>query len=151
MRVLSPRKRIAVAFVAALTGFVVVGWYFSATLPSNPHGSQTNPHETDLKTDSGPFEWLLIFYGTICFVGRFLYLALGARLEAQELQGWSRRYAVILHALAAAWLLVEGWRAFRESSTVGPSLLVGILMGGVAVSDGVRIVRLRRSKGRSEQ
>jgi hypothetical protein len=119
--------RYCVAFVAVCIGGLVLLADLLISLPPRQPGVPRQRIDDQLILVA-----CITFYGVVYTTGRLLYRWWGAHAEAVELHRWSRWHLVILNIAGGGWLIVYGWLAFQNAQVLQPSMIVGVILVGLA-------------------
>lgn len=129
--------RLLVAFAAVCVGALTAAADAAVSFP------ELLPHQRGVRGRRSPeeekllFDACITFYGVTYATGRLLYKWLGRTDEAELLQRWSRWHMALLNTIGSGWLILGGWNA----GVLRPSLVVGVLLLGLAACDGWRSLR----------
>lgn len=138
----SPMLRYTVAFLSLSVGILVAGADMAITSATKPpqQGVAARPGDAD----KAAFDACVTLYGVTYAMGRLLYRIFGASREARELRQWSRWHMAVLNVVGGGWLVGVGWQALQQAKVFRPSLVVGLILLGLAAWDGWRSFRSAR-------
>jgi hypothetical protein len=122
--------------VAALVGVLVVVGEVAVCPPPPPQQPPVPGQPPPPEVWVFIFMWIVTFYGAAYLTGRFLYWVLGSVSEGEELRQWAHWYLVGLHVVAGLFAIAGGWQGMGNATVLRPSLVVGLLLVGVAGWDG---------------